>query len=47
MTTKSAKRKTRKVKTLGVKSVAADKATRVKGGPTMGPWKRSSLTAPS
>jgi len=47
MTTKSVKRKTRKFRALKVKSVAADKAARVKGGPTMGPWKKSSLTVQS
>jgi hypothetical protein len=44
---KPVQKKTRKLGTLKVKSVATDKTTRVKGGPSMGPWKKSSLTAQS
>jgi hypothetical protein len=47
MSTKPVQKKTRKLGTLKVKSVAADKTTRVKGGPSMGPWKKGSLTAQS
>jgi len=47
MTKGTRKRSTRRVKNLEVKSVAHDKAKNVKGGPSMGPWKKNSLASQS
>jgi len=47
VTTRTRKRNTRKVKNLKVKSVTRDKAKNVKGGPSMGPWKKNSLASQS
>jgi hypothetical protein len=38
MTDKGRKKSTRKVKNLKVKSLSADKAKQVKGGPNADPW---------
>jgi hypothetical protein len=45
VTAKTRKRPTRKAKNLKVKSVAHDKAKNVKGGPTMGPWRKKGLAS--
>jgi hypothetical protein len=47
MTTKGNKKSTQKVKDLKVKSVSADKAKYVKGGPQSPPWIKSGPTTQS
>ena len=47
MTTKTRKQSTRRVKNLKVKSVARDKAKSIKGGPSIGPWRKNSLASQS
>jgi hypothetical protein len=44
MATKRARQSTRKVKSLKVKSLSADKAKQVKGGPISNPWMKRGLT---
>ena len=47
MATKRGKQSTRKVKNLKVKSVSADKAKQVKGGPNGTPWIKQGPTTQS
>jgi hypothetical protein len=44
MAAKRAKQSTRKVQNLKVKSVSADKAKQVKGGPSGSPWIKQGST---
>jgi hypothetical protein len=41
MNARAGRKPTRKVKSLKTRSVSVEKAKKVKGGPTMGPWRKS------
>jgi hypothetical protein len=47
MATKRARKSARRVKNLKLKSVSADKAKQVKGGPNGPPWIKQGLTSQS